>query len=131
VTKVTVGGSKGVHLCSKSEKVMEKTETGTYKNLAPSEFQTELSRYSNGILLDVRTVPEFNGARIPKAVNIDVMSSTFYDEIAGLDKTKTYFVYCRSGGRSMQACSIMAELGFKAFNLAGGISNWPGEIVTT
>lgn len=109
---------------------MEKTENAIYQDLSFREFQAKLSSAANGVLLDVRTEQEFNTGRIPNAINIDVMSSTFYDELGTLDKTKTYFVYCRSGGRSMQACLSMADLGFTVFNLVGGISHWPGDIET-
>ena len=45
------------------------------------------------------------------------------------DKDKNYYVYCRSGNRSGQACKIMNQLGFKnAYNLIGGMMQWQGEI---
>lgn len=108
---------------------MDKTEDGIVTNLSAFEFQTQLNNDPHALLLDVRTEHEFNSGRIPDALNIDVMSHSFYDAIASLDKTKTYFVYCRSGGRSMQACLSMAELGFTVYNLAGGINSWAGKIV--
>ena len=108
---------------------MDKTGDGIVKNLSAFEFQTQLNNDPLAILLDVRTEHEFNSGRIPDAINIDVMSHSFYDDIAALDKTKTYFVYCRSGGRSMQACLSMAELGFTVCNLTGGINSWSGKIV--
>ena len=47
-----------------------------------------------------------------------------------LDKDKHYYVYCKSGGRSAQACAIMKQLGFKrTYNLLGGITSWRGEII--
>jgi len=47
-----------------------------------------------------------------------------------LDKTKKYYVYCRSGGRSGQACNIMQQMGFgNTYNLIGGIMEWEGPIV--
>lgn len=105
-------------------------DIGKYDNLTAAEFQARLSATPRAMLLDVRTSSEFNSGFIPDAINIDVMRNNFYDEIAELDKSKTYFVYCRSGGRSMQACVSMADAGFTVFNLAGGISSWPGKIVT-
>lgn len=105
-------------------------DIGNYDNLTAADFQARLSTTPQAVLLDVRTLSEFNSGFIPDAINIDVMSNSFYDDIAELDKSKTYFVYCRSGGRSMQACLSMADAGFTVLNLAGGISSWPGKIVT-
>lgn len=42
-----------------------------------------------------------------------------------MDKSKDYFIFCRSGNRSAQACGIMAELGFNVYNLKGGVGMWP------
>ncbi len=105
-------------------------DIGNYDNLTAADFQARLNTTPQAVLLDVRTSSEFNSGFIPDAINIDVMSNSFYDDIAELDKSKTYFVYCRSGGRSMQACLSMADAGFTVLNLAGGISSWPGKIVT-
>ena len=36
------------------------------------------------------------------------------EEIAKLDKNKTYLVHCAVGGRSARACKKMEQLGFKS-----------------
>ncbi|MEX0273681.1 MAG: rhodanese-like domain-containing protein, partial [Flavobacteriaceae bacterium] len=46
-----------------------------------------------------------------------------------LDTSKNYYVYCRSGNRSAQACAIMGSLGFgNVYNLEGGFMEWEGEV---
>jgi rhodanese-related sulfurtransferase len=46
-----------------------------------------------------------------------------------LDKSKNYYVYCKAGSRSAQACQIMNEMGFDhTFNLEGGFMNWKGDV---
>ena len=100
-----------------------------YENLGSRVFEQKLNEHSNAVLLDVRTPAEFQRERIPNAINIDVLASGFLKQIATLDKTKTYFVYCRSGGRSGQACSVMANEGLIVYNLSGGISNWGGDTI--
>jgi len=79
-------------------------------------------------LLDVRTLEEVEEGYIPSATNIDIYKGPeFVSEIEKLDKTKNYYVYCRSGGRSAQACAIMNELGFEnTYNLLGGFTEWDG-----
>ena len=49
--------------------------------------------------------------------------------IEKLDKSSHYFVYCKAGSRSAQACAIMQQLGFEhTYNLEGGFSEWNGAI---
>ena len=98
-----------------------------YENLYSHEFEQKLKENPDAILLDVRTVAEFQSERIPNAINMDIMKSDFLEKIGELDKTKTYLVYCRSGARSGQACGYMSGEGLTTFNLAGGIINWRGE----
>jgi len=100
-------------------------------NLEQEVWKEQLNNDANAIILDVRTEDEFNEGLIPGAINIDIYKGQgFIYSIEELDKSKNYYVYCRSGGRSGQACSIMRELGFEnAYNLLGGIMNWEGEVV--
>ncbi|AQP46153.1 hypothetical protein RPIT_12440 [Tessaracoccus flavus] len=76
------------------------------------------------VILDVRTPEEFAAGHIPGAINLDVQSPTFADDVASLDNAVPYAVYCRSGNRSQVALDIMTERGFEAFHLAGGIGAW-------
>lgn len=100
-------------------------------NLEQEVWSDQLKNDANAIVLDVRTEEEFNEGFIPGAINIDIYKGQgFIYAIEELDKSKNYYVYCRSGGRSGQACSIMNQLGFdSSFNLLGGIMNWEGEII--
>lgn len=46
----------------------------------------------------------------------------FISEVKKLDKDTPYFIYCRAGTRSHQACLIMEQLGFEeTYNLECGI----------
>jgi rhodanese-related sulfurtransferase len=45
-----------------------------------------------------------------------------------LDPSKNYYVYCRSGARSAQACQLMNQMGISsAYNLLGGYMEWEGD----
>jgi rhodanese-related sulfurtransferase len=96
-----------------------------YEDLNGSAFRQNFENTSGAVLLDVRTPMEFNSGNIAGSLNIDIMGFEFQDQVSKLDKNKTYFIYCRSGNRSGQACAIMSEMGFKTFNLIGGIGAWP------
>lgn len=99
-------------------------------DLIQEEWAEQLENDENAVILDVRTEEEFEEGYIPDAVNIDIRQGQgFIDELEKLDKSKTYYVYCRSGARSAQACTIMGQLGFEeAHNLLGGILEWEGDI---
>ncbi len=98
-------------------------------NLSQDEWIAQLKDSENAVILDVRTEDEVSEGYIPNAINIDIHKGQgFIYEIEELDKSKDYFVYCRSGARSGQACGVMNQLGFEnAYNLLGGFMDWKGE----
>ncbi|MGY6559948.1 MAG: rhodanese-like domain-containing protein [Nitritalea sp.] len=100
-----------------------------YTDSNAAAFQEGL-KAKDAVLIDVRSAGEFQSGKLKGARNIDIMSANFQQQIANLPKDKTYYVYCRSGNRSGQACALMAKAGFENLhNLAGGIMSWPYEIV--
>jgi phage shock protein E len=93
-------------------------------NLDAAGFAEQITK-ADVITLDVRTPGEFAEGHIEGAINIDVEGASFDSEIANLDKTKSYAVYCRSGRRSIIAVDKMSATGFeKLSNLENGINNW-------
>ena len=103
------------------------------QKVSPKEF-SEVIADPTIVILDVRTPQEFAEGHLANAINIDFQSGNFEQEIASLDKTKTYAVYCRSGNRSGQAVKVMAKAGFTSmYDMDGGIIDWQaagGQIVT-
>lgn len=100
-------------------------------NLTQEDWIAQLEADENAVILDVRTEDECDEGIIPNAINIDIhKGQDFISEIEKLDKSKNYYIYCRSGARSAKACEIMNELGFDtAYNLLGGMLDWDGEVV--
>jgi len=100
-------------------------------NISQQEWWEGTQENTDAVILDVRTTDEWNDGIIPGAINIDIYKGQgFITALEELDKSKTYYVYCRSGARSAQACNIMNQLGFeKALNLTGGIMQWEGPVV--
>jgi rhodanese-related sulfurtransferase len=99
------------------------------KNIKQSEFQ-KLAKDPNTVIIDVRTPGEVSEGYIDGAtLFIDYNGSNFESKISKLDQSKSYVIYCRSGGRSARASELMASKGFKKlYNLECGISNWTGTI---
>ena len=100
-------------------------------NLTQEDWIAQLGEDENAVILDVRTEAECDEGIIPNAINIDIhQGQGFISEIEKLDKSKSYYIYCRSGARSAKACDIMNELGFEnTYNLLGGMLEWEGEVV--
>ncbi|TRX37007.1 rhodanese-like domain-containing protein [Flavobacterium sp. ZT3R18] len=100
-------------------------------NLSQDEWVSQFEADENAVILDVRTEDECDQGIIEGSINIDIhKGQEFIDAIEALDKSKNYYVYCRSGVRSAKACEIMNELGIAhAYNLLGGIIEWNGDIV--
>lgn len=99
-------------------------------DLTQQEWISQLEEDSNAVILDVRTEGEWNDGVIPNALMIDInQGQSFVNQIEELDKSKNYYVYCRSGIRSAKACNIMNEIGFDTtYNLLGGFMQWEGEV---
>jgi rhodanese-related sulfurtransferase len=96
-------------------------------NLGAKEFEKKSSQ-AGVVVLDVRTAGEFSESHIANAINIDVEGMTFDGDVAKLDKSATFAVYCHSGRRSGIAVSKMKDAGFKnLFNLTNGILEWQAE----
>jgi rhodanese-related sulfurtransferase len=77
-------------------------------------------------VFDVRTAGEFNTGHLPHALQADyTKKEEFKDRVQYLDKQKTVYIYCLSGGRSTAAAKWMRENGFKeVIELEGGINAW-------
>lgn len=80
-------------------------------DLGAAEFVAQ-SQATGVVVIDVRTAAEFNEGHITNALNVDVESNTFDSDIAALDKSITYALYCRSGNRSSTAAGKMSDAGF-------------------
>lgn len=96
------------------------------QDLTIPQWKEQIAQDDNAVILDVRTEEETEDGIIEGAQVIDIYQGQgFMDEVSKLDKEKNYYVYCRSGGRSAQACALMGQLGFKTtYNLLGGYTAW-------
>lgn len=99
------------------------------QDLTQDQWQKQIEQDTDGIILDVRTPHEVDEGIIPNAQHLDIQNApAFMAGAQELDKSKSYYIYCRSGGRSAQACMILESIGFKkTYNLLGGFSEWTGD----
>lgn len=101
----------------------------TYQQISQEEAKQRMDE-QDVIILDVREVDEYDSGHIPGAVLLP-LGTIDKDSAAAVipDKNSVVLVYCRSGNRSKQASSILAELGYTGIFEFGGINTWPYEIV--
>lgn len=97
-------------------------------NINQNEWWDTYLASENAEIIDVRTEEEVEELKIPGSLHMDIYGGQeFILQLEQLDKSKTYFLYCRSGARSAQACGIMKQIGFETvYNLEGGILQWEG-----
>lgn len=94
-------------------------------SLDPAAFDSKIKSTAGAVVLDVRTPGEFAEGHLTGAINVDYNDAAFQNNVASLDKSKPYFVYCLSGGRSGEAAAYMRSKGFKeVYELSGGILSW-------
>jgi len=92
-------------------------------NVGPAEFDRLRAGAPPGTLIDVRSEDEFAAFHLDGAVNCNYLGPDFLEQMDALDPEKEYLVYCRSGRRSVRACTLMRNAGFpNLIHLDGGIN---------
>ena len=102
-----------------------------FNNAMEQDCREGLQGDENIVLIDVRTEGEHRMGHIPNSLLLDIFRPDFIQQIEQMDRNKKYFIYCRSGARSANACSVMSQMGFTDLtNLFGGVLDWRGELVS-
>ena len=113
--------------------ISEETSTPTYDEpteieiTAPTLVTPEQARdmiaNENVILLDVRTLEEFDAGHIENALHIPL--DRINEAPDHINRNATILVYCRTGVRSNQAAWLLIDMGFTTiYDLMGGIVAW-------
>lgn len=96
-------------------------------SLSMKEAAGELAKDKSIYLLDVRTKEEYAGGHIPGSVNVPLNEIQKVEKLVP-EKDARVFVYCQGGGRSRQAGSVMAKMGYTNVTNIGGIVQWRGNL---
>ena len=81
---------------------------------------TLITSLSAQVIIDVRTIDEYNSGHIEDSLNIEWQA---IDEInESIAKDEKIYLYCRSGNRSGKAQSILINMGYKDVINLGGIN---------
>jgi rhodanese-related sulfurtransferase len=103
------------------------------KNSTQEEWNTRILKDKNAVIIDVRRPDEWANGVIANALLLNVLDTVnFTKAMSKLDKDKNYYVYCRSGRRSVTACMMLEQHGIQnTYNLLGGFLDWEGTTVST
>ena len=104
-------------------------ESNGIKHVSMDEIVKIMKESENYIILDVRTIEEFNEGHIKDAICIpnETIDENVTEELP--DKDQLILIYCRSGNRSKQAANKLKDLGYTNLIEFGGIKDWKGEVV--
>jgi thioredoxin len=109
--------------CGQKQQTSEATQAYT-QVLDAVSFGKALSADAQGVLIDVRTKDEFDSGHLENALLMDWRSDDFDRRADAVDKGKTIYIYCLSGGRSADAADHLREKGYKVVEMEGGIMKW-------
>lgn len=95
------------------------------KTITVEQLKQKLDKGEKINLIDVREPHEYAEANLGgKLVPLGKIQTMQIEELEDL-KDEEVIVHCRSGKRSMMACLVLDQLGFKdTYNLEGGILEW-------
>ena len=92
------------------------------KNITVQEAK-ELYLKADYLLLDVRTVSEYQERNIQPSIHIPLQELEARQ--GELPRDKTILLICRSGNRSLKAIEILQKYGFaNLYNVQGGLNAW-------
>lgn len=98
-------------------------DEGDYGDVSIQEAIALMDEKTDLVVLDVRTVAEYEESHIDGAINIPV--GELADRLDELSKDDELLVYCRTGNRSGSAVSILSDAGYtKIYHMHEGISVW-------
>ena len=101
------------------------------KQIKSSEIKKFVENNSNTVLLDVRTVDEWNTVGKPNTKGLGIKSffitisqdPTFLETVKkNIDKKDQVLVICAAGGRSIIAANLLAKEGYNTLNVSDGFS---------
>ena len=115
--------------------IMSCAQQPNQKNVTDQKMAMDLTvdaaKFSKAIavqgaqILDVRTAGEYQSGHIANALQANWLDpKEFKNRTQHLDKSKTVYIYCQSGGRSASAQTVLLQEGYQVVNSEGGISNW-------
>lgn len=115
--------------CFAKGKITKGDSMASYKSVSMAEGLELMKNDRNYILLDVRTLEEYDSGHIPGALQLT--NETFTKEDAEKilkNKNQNIYVYCRSGRRSKNSSQKLIDFGYTSVIEIGGIMSYSGNL---
>lgn len=100
-----------------------------YEQISGEEAKRLMDTETDYIIIDARTIEEFNEGHIDGAILIPEYEIVERAEKELHEKDQLILVYCRSGRRSKIAAQALVDLGYTKVKEFGGIIDWQYEVV--
>lgn len=106
------------------------------QEIRPEELDEMIENHDDLLIVDVREPDEYRAGHIPGALLIprgtlegaaDRGTKYRVDPLCDARGRAAVVVYCESGARSALAADTLTQMGFTAYNLAGGMILWEAE----
>lgn len=93
------------------------------------EKQNSAKKKDDILLIDVRSVEEYQAGHIPHAINIFV--DEIGDRLGEIEdyKDKSIVLYCNTGNKSGEAAKVLVENGFQDVTNAAGVKEYDYDLV--
>lgn len=85
---------------------------------------------TGALLIDVRDADDYEDGHVPGSMNVPLNHIEDHIEAAVPDRGTSLFIYCARGVRSMEAASILQEMGYADATSIGGIDGYAGTLST-
>ncbi|WP_299202137.1 rhodanese-like domain-containing protein [Brumimicrobium sp.] len=113
-----------IFMVSTSSLVAQTESEKKFESVSNEKFQ-EAIETGEYILIDVRTVAEYEAGHIEGAKLLDINSDYFDETLSNMPKNQKFLVYCASGNRSKAAMDKMKLSGFThVLELNNGYQGW-------
>ncbi|QDG62502.1 MULTISPECIES: rhodanese-like domain-containing protein [unclassified Pseudarthrobacter] len=99
---------------------LKKAFSKPYKTISVAQAKELLG--SGATLIDVRSAQEWRTGRAPQAKHVPL--DRLQASTAGIQRARPVIAVCASGVRSASAARLLAEKGYDAYSVRGGMAAW-------
>lgn len=103
----------------------------SYQHLTPSEAAEIIQNDKSALILDVRTLDEYEKKHIPNSVLLPIDEIKKGNLSTLKDKNQKILIYCWTGRRAEKAAEILVENGYQNVYEFGGLVEWTGALEGT